>query len=206
MCLMGLTEVAAQVEVTRQQAWWLRLYTKYEAGNNWVWHFELDERRFILPDRQKQFVSHIHLHRKCSVGSELGTGMTYSVVNQLPELRLFQAWYYSTPLRAKYRLRTRLQVEERWLRQPDDQWQFRFRSRIQVQVARQIDKSWMLKASEEVMWHITEFDQNRIYVAAEHKWSQRVSIELGYLKIHQKRNKNTRIERNILRGTIYLTL
>jgi hypothetical protein len=63
-----------------------------------------------------------------------------------------------------------------------------------------------VKASDELLWQNTGFDQNRIYSALEYRFSRHFSMEAGYLKIWQKRNENQYFNRDILRVTLYMTI
>ena len=54
------------------------------------------------------------------------------------------------------------------------------------------------------MYHQDDFDQNRIYGAVEYKFKKDLSLEMGSLKLHQKRaNNKGYYDRDNLRVTLY---
>ncbi len=194
----------AHAQTTHQKAYWLRVYARGNACEKWSWHLELDERRLIHPDRQLQFITHAHLHRKLGKRTEVSVGGSYSVVNELPEWRLFQELHYAVPLGSKLRWTNRFRTEQRWLQWADGDWRWRFRGRYRVQLDCQILEKWTLKLSDEVMMHTDDFDQNRAYLAVERRFSRWLSWEVGYLKLYQKRAGSEFFDRDIVRSTIYL--
>ncbi len=194
----------AQAQTIHQQAYWLRLYTRGDIGKKWSWHLELDERRFIRPDQQLQFIAHAHLHRQLGKRTEVSAGGSHSVVNEPPEWRLFQELHYAVPLGRRLRLANRLRTEQRWLQQADEDWRWRLRLRYRTQLDYKISGKWTAKLSGEVMWHTDDFDQSRAYMGVERQFSKRLAWEVGYLKLHQKRTETAWFERDILRSTFYL--
>jgi hypothetical protein len=202
MLLFGALQASCQT--THQQAYWIRLHLRGELPKKWSWHFQLDERRFIRPDRQMQFISHAQMYRKWGERTETSAGGSYSVVNALPEWRLFQELHYTLPMGPRWRLRGRFRTEQRWLQQPSEAWRWRFRWRIRGELNCKMAEKWLLRLSEEAMWHTDGFDQNRIYAAVERTFSRRVSVEIGFLKLCQKQAGRDWFERDILRSTFYL--
>jgi hypothetical protein len=194
----------AQAQTVHQQAYWLRLYLRGEVGKNWSWHWELDERRLIQPDRQLQFITHLHLRRKLGKWAEVSAGGSHSVVNKLPEWRLFQELHYGVPLGARLRWTSRLRTEQRCLQQSDGHWRWRLRLRYRAQLGYKISGKWAVRLSDEVMWHTDDFDQNRLYAAVEWRFSKMFAWEVGYLKLWQKRAEAAYFDRDIVRSTFYL--
>ncbi len=194
----------AEAQTTHQQAYWLRVYARGKLQEKWSWHLELDERRLIRPDRQLQFIAHAHLHWRVGARTEVSLGGSHSIVNELPEWRLFQELHYVVPIGGQLRLANRFRTEQRWLSQVEGDWRLRFRLRFRLQLDYKIGAKWVAKISDEIMWHKEAFDQNRTYVAFERGLSKVLSWELGYLKIFQRRTESTCFERDILRSTFYL--
>jgi hypothetical protein len=206
LLLLGLFFLGehAQAQTTHQQAYWLRLYLRGELGKKWSWHWELDERRLIRPDRQLQFITHAHLRRKLSGWADVAVGGSHSVVNERPEWRLFQELHCAVPLSARWRWTNRFRTEQRCLQQTDSNWQWRHRLRYRAQLGYKISAKWSARLSDEAMWHTDEFDQNRLYAAVERRCSKMFSWEVGYLKLYQKRAETAYFDRDIVRCTFYL--
>lgn len=205
LMLLGLAFCGnAQAQTTHQQSYWLRAYARGKVQEKWSWHLELDERRLIRPDRQLQVIAHAHLHRRVGERAEVSAGGSHSAVNGRAEWRLFQELHYAVPLGSRLRWVSRLRSEQRWLRQPEGDWQWRLRGRYRAQLDYKISPKWTLKLSDEAMWHTDEFDQNRLYAATERRFSRSFSWEVGYLKLCQKRSESAYFDRDILRSTFYL--
>jgi hypothetical protein len=202
----SLQTTVLPAQVTNQQSYWLRFYLQETFAKKWSWHLELDERRLINPDRQLQFITHAHVHRQLGKGTEVSMGGSYSVVNQVMEHRLFQEFHYSKLLGQRMIWANRFRTEQRRIEQDEGLWQWRFRVRYRLQLGYLLGKNWGLKLSDEIMWHTDAFDQNRIYVAIEKKFSKVFSLEIGYLKLYQFRSESAYGDRDILRSTFYLKL
>ncbi len=190
-------------QTSHQQAYWLRLYFRGKQHEKWAWHIEIDERRLIRPDRQLQFIAHAHMHRKLGKLWELAAGGTHSIVQEVPEWRLFQELHLAADLVPKWRISGRLRSEQRWFEQPDDTWKLKYRWRGKAQIDRVFFKKCRAKLSEEIMFQSGTFEQNRAYAAIELLFSKRVSIETGYLNIYQKRAEAGYFDRDVLRTTLY---
>ena len=64
-------------------------------------------------------------------------------------------------------------------------------------------KNGQLKLSDELMYHLDNFDQNQAYIGLEFRIKKECSIELGYLKMNQKRSNNAGfLDRDNLRLTL----
>lgn len=202
----SLQATVLPAQVTNQQSYWLRFYFQETFAKKWSWHLELDERRLINPDRQLQFITHAHVHRQLGKGTEVSIGGSYSVVNQVMEHRLFQEFHYNKLLGQRMIWANRFRTEQRRMEKEEGLWQWRFRVRYRLQLGYLLGKNWGLKLSDEIMWHTDAFDQNRIYVAIEKKFSKVFSLEIGYLKLYQFRSESAYFDRDILRSTFYLKL
>lgn len=194
---------SAVAQTTRQEAYWVRVYLRKTLPQHQVLHWEIDERRLVQPDRQLQFISHLHLHRLWGKKAEGSLGITYSVANQLSEWRPFQEFFYRMPLHPAITWSNRFRTEQRYLQRSDDTWHWRFRFRYRFQLDYRPAPRWNVKAGDEIMYHADGFDQNRIYCALEHRFSKYLSTELGYLKIYQARTKTVFFDRDVARFTIY---
>jgi hypothetical protein len=209
-CLLAATHVTAQV--THQQAYWVRLFAKVKLDSNWTWQLEADERRFILPDKQLQFIAHTHIHRKIGKVMEGSLGTSFSAVRQglidVKEYRLFQEVYFFQRLTSKLRLAHRLRSEQRWFENVEkgaiaNGFNKKYRYRYRPQLEFKFNKAWSFKTSAELMYHTTGYDQFRFYMSAEHRFNKGFSMEMGYLKVHQQRASGGFYDRDNLRTTFY---
>ena len=201
-----------KAQTLHQQAYWTRAFAKIKLDSNWTLQAEADERRLILPDKQLQFIAHLHLHRKLSQNTEGSFGATFSAVRQglidVKENRLFQEYFYYQKLSPKWRLSHRLRTEERWFENVEkgaiiDGFNFKFRWRYRPQLDFKINKKWSLKTNAEIMYHVDKYDQFRFYVGNEYRFSSFFSMEMGYLKVNQARSSGGFTDRDNLRTTIY---
>jgi hypothetical protein len=200
--LLPIVQITAQ-EVTPQQSYWTRIYLQGKINEKWAWNLETDERRLIRPDRQLQFIAHAHIQIKPNPSLVIAGGTTYSLVNDIPEWRLFQEFYWTVPLTKKLKITNRFRTEQRSFHVTESNWQLRLRWRYRLQLAYTVNPKIILKCSDEYMWQDDNFDQNRIYAAIEYRFSKHFSCEMGYLKLYQRRKDNLFFNRDILRTTFY---
>ena len=200
-------------QVTHQQTYWTRVYIRVKLNDKWSWQTEADNRRFFGENQQLQFIAHTHVHRKLSQNTEGSLGFTFSEVWQgslpVPELRPFQEFYIFQPFNNHLRLSHRIRTEQRWFHNYKNDaftegYNFKFRFRYMLRLDYKWGEKWVLKANDELMYHHDDFDQNRIYGGVEYKFNKSLSLEMGYLKVYQKRaNNKGYFNRDNLRVTVY---
>ena len=200
-------------QTVHQKTYWTRLYVRVKLNDKWSWQTEADNRRFFGENQQLQFIAHTHLHRKLSKRTEGSLGFTFSEVWQgnlpVPELRPFQEFYIFQPLNNRLRLLHRIRTEQRWFHNYKNDaltegYNFKFRFRYMLRLEYKISEKWALKVNDELMYHHDDFDQNRIYGAVEYKFRKDLSLEIGYMKVLQKRaNNKGYFDRDNLRVTVY---
>ena len=200
-------------QTVHQKAYWTRLYVRVKFNDKWSWQTEADNRRFFGENQQLQFIAHTHVHRKFTQSTEGSIGFSFSEVWQgnlpVPELRPFQEFYIFQPLNSRLRLSHRIRTEQRWFHNYKNEaltegYNFKFRFRYMLRLEYKITEKWVLKVNDELMYHHNDFDQNRIYGAVEYKFRKDLSLEIGYLKVLQKRaNHKGYFDRDNLRVTIY---
>ncbi|GAA4048728.1 hypothetical protein GCM10022409_39050 [Hymenobacter glaciei] len=214
--LLLLLPVLAPAQTAHQQAYWLRLMVRTRLAPRLTLHSEFDERRFVFPDQQWQFITHQHLHYRASPVWDAALGGTLSWQPQkgisVPERRVFEEVTATLPLPGRLRLVSRLRVEQRWLGQLAgsdlaDTWQYRLRYRGRLQLDYQLNATWKFRASDELLLHPDSFDQNRLYAGAERQLGAGFAAELGYLHIWQQRPAGAGYyARDVLRLTLYKDL
>lgn len=200
-------------QTVHQKTYWTRLYVRVKLNDKWSWQTEADNRRFFGENQQLQFIAHTHVHRKLSKNTEGSLGFTFSEVWQgkLPvhELRPFQEFYIFQPLNNRLRLSHRIRTEQRWFHNYKNEaltegYNFKFRFRYMLRLEYKMTEKWSLKVNDELMYHHDDFDQNRIYAAVEYKFRKDLSLQMGYMKVLQKRaNNKGYFDRDNLRVTIY---
>lgn len=204
-----------------QGGYWFRYYNQSQLGKNFVLHGELDERRFVNPDRQAQFFTHVHLHKKFKQW-DVAIGFNYNLTNSnknwnlaVPEYRPWQEINWIQNLR-KSGFQVRYRTEQRFVHHNDNvvltdgyrfAWRHRFRLLLSVPVMKKPDRSLALKLSEEIMLNTTTgvrtFDQNRIFISLEKALSPKVSLEIGYLNLLQPGATDDYYDRHVIRTTLH---
>jgi len=221
--LGALTSTAySQGKTLHQKIYWIRYFNQIYFNERLSWINEVDNRRFINPDVQNQLIAHTHLHYLIK-NFEPAVGCSFSwIYAQIPEdgykvvtpeIRPFQELTYHIPLTKKLKFQERVRVDERYIRQVnkaktelEDGYNFNFRFRFRSQLSYKLNDKYIFKASDEVMYNdrANTFDQNRIYAATEFVLSKKISVEVGYLHIVQKRASNKGYySRDIGRLTLY---
>jgi Protein of unknown function (DUF2490) len=207
--------LSLNAQAVHQSAYWMRLYARVKINDKWAWQTEADNRRFFdnATQPQLQFIAHTHLHRKFGKYTEGSLGFTFSDVWQgnlpVPELRPFQEFYIFQNLSKKLRLSHRFRTEQRWFHNYktdvlSEGYNFKFRFRYMPRLDYKLKGKWALKANVEVMYHHDDFDQNRYYGSVTYQILKDLSVEMGYLKVYQKRaNNKGYYDRDNLRVTLY---
>jgi hypothetical protein len=200
-------------QTTYQQIYWTRLYVRVKLSDKWSWQTEADNRRLFGENQQVQFIAHTHIHRKLSKNTEGSLGFTYSDVWQgnlpVPELRPFQEFYLFTKINDKWRFSQRIRTEQRWFHNYSgehltDGYLFKFRFRYMSRLEYRLNEKWLFKVNTEIMYHHDYFDQGRIYGAAEYKFKKDLSLEIGYLKLIQRKLYSSGyFDRDNVRVTLY---
>jgi Protein of unknown function (DUF2490) len=200
-------------QTTHQSSYWTRFYIRVKLNDKWSWQTEADNRRFFGENQQLQFIAHTHVHRKLGKNTEGALGFTYSDVWQgdlpVPELRPFQEFYIFNKIKEKWRIVHRFRTEQRWFHNFSGEnltsgYNFKFRFRYMLRLEYKVSEKWLLKANDELMYHHDDFDQNRYYGGVEYRFLKDLSLEMGYLKVYQKRaNNKGYFDRDNLRVTVY---
>ena len=159
----------APAQTLHQQGYWARLYLRTHVSKWLTLHTEAEERRFINPDRQWQFITNHHLHFRASPVWDVALGGTYLRQPQrgvsVPERRVSEEISATLPLFNRFRMQTRLRMEQRWQGQlvgtdlaPEWAYATRYRGRFQLEWL--LSPLWKVRTSNEVMVSRGAFDQD----------------------------------------------
>ena len=200
--------------------YWVRYFNQLHFNTKWSWQNEIDERRSIQPDHQRQFIMHSYANFKPNSKNDIATGITGSWVTNskdltVPELRLFQSITSKIAKLGKNEIQVRFRLEERFFHNTDDGrtyltdgYHFKFRTRYRLQFQHTSDnQNWTVRLADEIMYHTNssdawKFDQNRAYAGVERKLTKQLSLEIGYMLLHALSNDKI-IYSNNLRTTLY---
>lgn len=194
--------------------YWTRYYVEWELSDKFQLDAEVDNRRFFSPSRQFQTISRSTLYYMKSDNFNFGAGLAYSQLYSIytpiiqPEIRPHQEvnftydynrWNFNHRIRTEQRftgdtLRTFIPQDE-VNEILEDSYSFDFRVRYEYTTDFSIiDKSrkqghWNLQVSTEVMAHMNWdefFDTTRIYGGFQYYMTDRIRLELGYLRSTEK--------------------
>ena len=224
--------VYGQKNITNQQLMWYGYFTTFKINENWYFQNELQERHYIKPLAQHQFLIRGHIHRLLGKsGWETSVGMCLFLQNSndpnstnkltVPELRPHIEFAYKRKF-MKVTIDHRYRAEARFFHNTDstrteledgfDFGNFRFRYRLQatIPVIKIADERFIkVKISDEIHLNAGNkisknvFEQNRIYGGISCDISQKTAFDIGYLNWFQQRSNGDFFNRNILRITVF---
>jgi len=224
-----------QKNITNQNLIWYGLFTTININEKWYFQNEIQERHYVNPTSQHQFLLRNHLHRRFGKsGWETSLGMCFFLQNPndpkaankltVPELRPHIEFAYKQRLnkliidhgyRAEARFFHNTNTPRTELEEGFDFGNFRFRYKIQATMTlfeSPKKKFFRLIISNEVHINagnkilINTFDQNRIYGGISYNILQNLTCNIGYLNWFQQRPRGDFFNRNILRFAVYHTL
>lgn len=231
LILITTIKVAEAQKISiNQNLYWLRYYNQLTLNKKYVWHNELEERRFFDKSKPNNRIIHSRLHYKLKPNLDVAAGLTYSLQNPqdpnstsnliIPEIRPVQELNYTISISKKLSLQQRFRIDERFIRKNDGQqllegynFNFRFRLRLQLifklseeknktQTTIKIANELMLNAGKNVVYN--QFDQNRVYFGIQQDLNSSLALELGYLnQYQQKASGNQFLNRDIVRLSLY---
>lgn len=206
-----------------QNLLWARYQNQLQFSPDVYWNNEVDNRRFIDPDGQHQFIFHSRIHLK--KGSwDYATGLTLSwAYGQYPDIPVSHAVLEIRPVAEvsfehslrKVLLQHRMRVDNRFIEENksddlsgDFRYNARFRYRFQARMllgSPDQERRIGLRFADEFMVNSTEnfFDQNRIYLSAEYPLNSKWSAEAGYIYLYQQRfGREEFLSRHVLRLSV----
>jgi hypothetical protein len=204
--------------------YWIRYQNQLNFSPRLFWNNEIDNRRFIHPDVQTQFIFHSRLHYKKDRWDYAG-GLTLSwAYAPRPETRIQHATTEIRPvLEASYEvpfkgwaLQHRVRIDNRFIEEDrfenifdQSDYTMRFRYRVQTRISIHSGENGQplisLRLANEIMFNHREnlFDQNRIYATGDFVINKAWSMEAGYIFIYQQRfGREEFFERHVLRFSV----
>ncbi len=228
---MAANYIYGQKNITNQDLIWYGLFTTFEINKKWYFQNEFQERHYVAPTTQHQFLIRTHLHRLLGTsGWETSLGMCLFLQNPndpnatskltVPELRPHLEFAYKQKL-AQVTIDHRYRAEARFFHNTNttrteledgfDFGNFRLRYRLQATIPlyKIAEKRFLkLKVSDEIHLNAGNkisrnvFEQNRIYAGIGYDIIQNLSFEVGYLNWFQQRPNGDFYNRDILRFTV----
>lgn len=232
LCLISLSGlplnyIKAQKNILQQQQLWYSYYNTLSINKYWQLQTDVQERHFINPLKQHQFLLRTHLHYRLSdtwsagVGGALflvGSANPFSTQNLIiPELRPHIEFNQKQKtvlfaLSQRYRFEARFfhNTSGNELAEGYDFGNFRCRYRFTVEYPVKLKNATQsplkLKFADEIFLNFGKnityntFDQNRIYLALIYALiPEKLSLETGYLHWFQQRSTgNAYFSRHII--------
>jgi hypothetical protein len=103
----------------------------------------------------------------------------------IAENRIYQQFVLRNSV-GKFKFSHRYRLEQRFIDNPITGNDTQHRARYLLRISYPLDATWFLTAYDEVFINLQEpiFGQNRLYGALGYKASEKISLQLGYLKNH----------------------
>lgn len=233
--LLKTCVVWGQKNVTHQNVLWYALFTTIDINKKWYFQHEFQERHFIRPFKQHQFVVRSHIHRFLGdSGWEVSAGMclflqssndpTVPTSLTIPELRPHVEFAYAQKL-PLISFDHRYRVEARFFHNTNStkteledgytfgNYRFRYRIQATMRLLKITGNNYLkVKVSNEI--HINAgrnitknvFDQNRVFAGISLDLSPSTILEVGYMNWFQQKNNGNFYNRDILRLTAFYKL
>ncbi|QTY27162.1 DUF2490 domain-containing protein [Flavobacterium sp. CS20] len=213
---------AQQKNVETQNLLWTRYLLNFHVSEKWTPFFDVEERMYMFPFRQHHFLPSIGANYKLSDNVSFTVAMMYfeltlpqnpnaDFTESQQELRPQVAVNYRHKLDSKFSFLSRLKLEWRYKKPPDDSsYNFtNYRLRMRLGLAYNINEKFTANLLEEIHINIGDkivrnvFDQNRLSAGLNYKINDKFQIETGYMNwFQQKSTGDDFYSRNI----VYFTL
>ncbi len=232
VCFVSFAQDGKQI--TYDELLWIRYFNTIKFDDSWSLTTEIENRRFIRPDRQQNWLIPRIQIVKSSGNWNAGLGITYlrqSMPNDgseevsfvRPEIRPHQEFSFKHKSKS-YSVSHRYRFEERFIHKYEgteltDGYDFTLRFRYRLQFSFPMFKNadekalFDLKLSDEIMLNLDKdvvyniFDQNRLYAGVCFPVHKSTKLEGGYLNIFQQRSSGNKYNNvSVLRFTIYQTI
>lgn len=207
----------------RQSLYWLRYQNQLYFSPQLYWSNEFDNRRFFGQDVENQFILHSRLHykiKKWDLAAGVTSSWAYAAIPEdgydqsVHEIRPVLEASFEQPI-GKIYLQGRFRSDYRFFQNDPEESVFkesffvmRTRFRLQARIPLVTDEETTklsVRIADEIMFNDREntYDQNRVYVTFEYFLQKSLSLEMGWLYIHQQRfGRDEYFERNVIRFSI----
>lgn len=197
---------AQEKNIETQNILWTRYLLKFQTTEKWTFTFDVEERMYMFPFRQHQFLPSLGANYKLDDSFSISASMMYFELT-LPqdpsadfseiqnELRPQIALNFNHSINSKWTFVGRFKTEWRYIKRPDlDSYFFRnYRFRMRMGLKYKINNNFTANILEEI--HINAgkniirnvFDQNRLSTGISYKINDKFQLETGYLYWFQQR-------------------
>jgi hypothetical protein len=225
LSLLAAGQVRGQKEVLHQKQIWYKYLLKVPIGEHWQIRQEFDDRNFVDPARQSQFLSRTHLQRKISEEWSVALGFAYfnhSLPQEpeiqdfynVPELRPSFEISNHTHLSPKFELHHRYWTEARFFKQQGEAYEFTtFRFRYKLELGYDLSEKFSFLVFDEIHLNVSNnitynvFDQNRYGIAAMYSPVKNVGFEIMYINWFQQAVQgDLYYDRDIVRIALHHTI
>lgn len=230
-CIEGIRGQSVK-NITHQNILWYVYINTLELNEKWQFLTDIQERHFIEPFAQHQFLFRTQANYKLGAEwkSSVGMCLFYQSPNEpistsqliVPELRPHIEFTNRQKLKWAV-LSHRYRVEARYFHNTMNDklvkgytfgnFRFRYQIGLSIPVLKQTETNTellSLKLQDEILLNAGKkilrnvFDQNRYYIGLNYRLFKNLNIEIGYLNWFQERtNGNDFYLRNIFRFTVY---
>lgn len=204
ICILTASLAWGQMQVLHQKQIWYKYNLKVPIGDQWQIRQEFDDRNFIDPSRQSQFLTRTHIQRKLGKEWSFALGFAY-FVHSLPQEPEIQDYYNISELRPsveilnnthlsnKFHLHHRYWTEFRFFKQPGEAYEYTtIRMRYKLELGYKLSTKFSFLIFDEILFNVGNkitynvFDQNRYGIAAMYSPVKNVGFELMYINWFQQ--------------------
>jgi Protein of unknown function (DUF2490) len=217
LCFFSLLS-SAQKQITSQPQIWFKYFLKVPINSHWQIRQEIDDRNYINPSRQSQFLERTHLQRNLGDGWITSLGFTYSEVATPAnpninlyvnnrELRPSLEIGHLSKINDQWSFHQRIWNEFRFFQQNDKSYRYsNIRLRYKIEADFELSSLLSFFAFEELHINLGKkivfntFDQNRFGIGCEISPIKNIGFEFAFINwFQQKSSGNEYYNRNILR-------
>lgn len=225
VCLLAAGQSWGQKEVLHQKQIWYKYLLKVPIGDQWQIRQEIDDRNFVDPARQSQFLSRTFIQRK--LGHEWSVALGFAYFNHslpqepeiqdfynVPELRPSFEISNHAPLGKKFEIHHRYWTEARFFKQPGEAYELTtFRIRYKLELGYELSDKFSFLIFDEIHFNVGHqitynvFDQNRYGIAAMYLPVKNIGFEIMYINWFQQAVQGDLFyDRDIVRFALHHTL
>jgi hypothetical protein len=230
--LVVTNSVFAQKETKKQSLLWYSMFSTFEFSDKWYFQNEIQQRHFVNPTAQHQFIVRSHIHRILgNTGWETSFGACVFFQNPndpnatvkltVPEVRPHLEFAYKQKLdkvifdhrfRGEARFFHNVNTTGTELEDGYEYANYRFRYKVQATIPLfkiVENRALKFKIYDELFINagsqiVTNvFDQNRVYAGLNYDVFKNLSFEVGYLNWFQQKPDGHFFNRKILRFTVF---